>query len=164
MQPEVVLSIWDRVIQKVERNLRSVTVAGDLVDVVRSCNLRAKHASARASMGSRFSNHFAYFADRWDLIKYQALLQACQMRRRAESSVKIGYHVQESGIPSYAERLTFVFEIDPNPYRTEVALSSLARLLPREQLMDLLEPFDRLAPLPEKKRFEIFRHRGFATD
>src|SRR3972149_3235916 len=138
LPPSDLFKIWPVKILHLERALTSTASIDGLVDVVRSCNLRSKHAASRRQEGGPFS----VFHDRWSELKYQALLKAVEMRKAGVVGIRIGFDMREPEGPRFCERLVFVFETKPTYYRTETALGNLARLMPKEQLMGLLLSFD----------------------
>lgn len=147
------IDVWEEEIIKAEQILSSSPELNDLVDVIRTSGLRAKIGRERDK--EFLGPELQHWTHSWSILKSQALIEAIYRRSKGNKKILVAYSIDDKQLENYQERLTFVFLIGPNPYRTSTALLNLTRIVSGEDLMALLGEFDQLPKLPESKRFFI---------
>ncbi len=138
------LNVWETEVAKTEQKLNSPEL-NDLVDVVRSSGLRATLGRERDKKFLR--GDFRHWTRRWSYLKSRALVEAIWRRGKRDTRILIAYSIDDEQLKNYRERLTFVFLIEPKPYRTSTALSNLTRIISKEYLMASLGQSDQLPTL-----------------
>jgi hypothetical protein len=133
---------WHDWAQHAEQQLGSIDNIDQLVDFIRTANLRAANAGR---LGDRV------WTDKLYDIKYRLLIKAAQMRKEGVD-IQIGTKDVFSPNSERQQSIFFVFNTDPKPFVTETLFKNLNTIMTADELGKLFEPYDELDPAIQRRQ------------
>lgn len=136
------LNKWPQEFDALNTRLQLVSAVSELVDVLRSANLRRGESWRRVHLNEI---QFKVWEEKWHQLKYQTLFKALEWRKAGNPNILVGYFLsrrRQDVQHGMDEKITFKFILGGKSYRTETSINNLIRTLPADQLIQLIGAFD----------------------
>lgn len=136
---------WPRELDALKLRLEDISKVNELVDLIRSVNIRISIAGTGRRKGNDQHSKFIELRDQWLDLKYTALIKTLEWRHEGRPGIRVNRTTSGNSREvrtGTGDRLTFEFAVGRKPYRTETAFRNLANLVPEPRLSRIIGNYD----------------------